>query len=163
MNSTAQQERLTSMVNAMLEGNGDYFLVDLRIKPGNNIQVILDADTGVSIDKCVEYNRRMYKEIEEAGLFAEGDFALEVSSAGVDEPLKMDRQYRKNIGRQVEVVLKDGTRREGRLSAADEAGLVIEETKGKSPSGKPTGKKKETVVHNIPFTDIKTTKVQVVF
>jgi len=163
MNSTAQQERLINMVNTMLEGNGDYFLVELRVKPGNNIQVILDADSGVSIDKCVAYNRRLYKQIEEAGIFPDGDFALEVSSAGVDEPLKMDRQYRKNIGRQVEVVLKDGTRKEGTLNEVSETGLVLEEIKGKGPSGKPSGKKKEVIIHNIPFTDIKTTKVQVVF
>jgi ribosome maturation factor RimP len=163
MNSTSQQERLIDMVNTMLGENEEYFLVELRVKPGNNIQVILDADSGVSIAKCVDYNRRLYKQIEESGLFADGDFALEVSSAGVDEPLKLDRQYRKNIGRQVELVLKDGTRKEGKLSEVSETGLVLEETKGKSPSGKPTGKKKEIIVHNIPFTEIKTTKVQVVF
>jgi ribosome maturation factor RimP len=161
MNST--QERLENMVATMLEGNEDYFLVSLKITPGNNIKVILDADSGVTIDKCVAYNRQLYKQIEDSGLFPDGDFALEVSSAGVDEPLKLDRQYKKNIGRLVEVILKDGTKREGKLTEVTEDALVIEETKGKAPGGKPTGKKKEVVVHNILFTDIKTTKVQVVF
>jgi ribosome maturation factor RimP len=151
------------MVAAMLEGDNDYFLVDLKVTLGNNIKVILDADSGVSIDKCVDYNRKLYKQIEEAALFAEGDFALEVSSAGIDEPLKMERQYRKNIGRLVEIVLKDGSKREGKLAELSADGLVVEETIGKSPSGKPSGKKKEIVIHNIPFNDIKTTKVQVVF
>jgi ribosome maturation factor RimP len=156
MNSTSLQERLENMVTTMLEGNGDYFLVDLRIRPGNNIKVILDADSGVTIDKCVDYNRKLYKQIEASGLFPDGDFALEVSSAGIDEPLKLDRQYKKNIGRHVEIILKDGTRKEGKLTEANEAGLVIEETRGKN-------KKKEVIVHSIPFSDIKTTKVQVVF
>lgn len=151
------------MVATMLEGNEDYFLVDLRIRPGNSIKIILDADSGVTIDKCVDYNRYLYKQLEASGLFPDGDFSLEVSSAGIDEPLKFDRQYKKNIGRQVEVVLKDGTRREGKLAAADETGLTLEETKGAQPGAKPTGKKKEVIVHNIPFSDIKTTKVQVVF
>lgn len=163
MNSSTLQERLENMVNTMLEGNEDYFLVDLRITPGNNIKVILDADSGVTIEKCVDYNRKLYKQIEAAGLFGEGDFSLEVSSAGVDEPLKLDRQYKKNLGRLVEVILKDGTKREGKLAEVTETGLVVEETRGKGPSGKPTGKKKEVVVHNILFPEIKTTKVQVVF
>jgi ribosome maturation factor RimP len=162
MNSTLQ-ERLEQMIATMLEGNNDYFLVDLKVTPGNNIKVILDADSGVSIAKCVDYNRKLYKQIEADGLFPDGDFALEVSSAGVDEPLKMERQYRKNIGRQVEVVMKDGSKREGKLAELSTNGLVVEETKGKNPSGKPTGKKKEIIIHNIPFNDIKTTKVQVVF
>jgi ribosome maturation factor RimP len=162
MNSTVQ-ERLENMVATMLEGNPDYFLVSLKITPGNNIKVILDADSGVTIDRCVDYNRQLYKQIEASGLFPDGDFSLEVSSAGVDEPLKFDRQYKKNIGRQVEVILKDGTRREGKLTEVSEDGFLVEETKGKTPGGKPTGKKKEVVIHNILFSDIKTTKVQVVF
>lgn len=151
------------MVTTMLEGNEDYFLVDLRIRPGNNIKVILDADSGVTIEKCVDYNRQLYKQIEAAGLFPDGDFALEVSSAGVDEPLKFERQYKKNVGRQVEVILKDGSKKEGKLSEVSHDGLLVEEVKGKNPQGKPTGKKKEVVIHNILFSDIKTTKVQVVF
>ncbi|HEY0677919.1 MAG TPA: ribosome assembly cofactor RimP [Chitinophagaceae bacterium] len=155
MNSTSLQERLESMVNAMLEGKNDDFLVDLKVRPGNNIKVMLDADSGVTIEKCVQYNRKLYKQIEEE-LFPDGDFSLEVSSAGIDEPLKLDRQYRKNIGRLVEVVLNDGARVEGKLTGVSETGLVIEESRGKN-------KKKETIIHNLVFPDIKTTKVQVVF
>jgi len=163
MNSTSLQERLESMVATMLEGNEDYFLVDLRIRPGNNIKVMLDADSGVTIEKCVDYNRYLYKQIEAAGLFPDGDFSLEVSSSGIDEPLKLDRQYKKNLGTQVEVVLKDGARVEGKLTGVTETGLVLEETRGAQPGAKPTGKKKEVKVHDILFSDIKTTKVQVVF
>ena len=153
MNSNSLQERLESMMETILEGNDHYFLVDLKVSLGNNIKVVLDADSGVSIDKCVDFNRRLYKQIEEDGLVPEGDFALEVSSPGVDEPLKLERQYRKNLGRQVEVVLKDGTRSEGKLSELTDSGLVIEETRGKQQAagkpgqpGKMPGKKKETVI-----------------
>lgn len=156
MNSTSLQEKLENMVAAMLDGNDNYFLVDLKVRPGNNIKIILDADSGVSIDKCVEYNRYLYKQLEADGMFPDGDFALEVSSPGIDEPLKLGRQYRKNLGRRVEVVQTDGTRREGKLTELTDNGLVIEETRGK-------GKKQEVLIHNILFTDIKTTKVQVVF
>lgn len=156
MNSTSLQERLEDMVNTMLESNEDYFLVDLRIRPGNNIKIILDADSGVTIEKCVDYNRYLYKQIEAAGLFPDGDFALEVSSAGIDEPLKLHRQYQKNLGRQVEIILKDGSKKEGKLNDMTKEGLVVEETRGKN-------KKKEVIIHSILFSDIKTTKVQVVF
>jgi ribosome maturation factor RimP len=79
-----------------------------------------------------------------------------VSSPGLDEPLKLHRQYLKNIGRSVEVTLLDGTKTEGVLKEAAEEQITVEETKGKN-------KKKETVLHTIPFNNIKTTKVQVIF
>ena len=86
----------------------DVFLVELKVSPGNNLKVFLDADKGVTIDTCISINRALYKKIEEDDLFPNGDFSLEVSSPGVDEPLKLHRQYKKNIGRNVEVVMNDG-------------------------------------------------------
>ena len=116
----------------------------------------LDADTGVSIDKCVEYNRFLYKKIEEAGLFPPGDFTLEVSSPGTDEPLRLHRQYLKNRGRNVEVTLLDGSRKEGKLVEVSEDGIILEEHKGNK-------KKKEVQMHTLLFDNIKSTKIQVVF
>ena len=72
-------------------------MVEVRIKPTNNIKVYIDGDQGVSIEKLVNYNRKLYKKIEEDGMYPNGDFSLEVSSPGLDEPLKMHRQYQKNI------------------------------------------------------------------
>ena len=144
------------MVQALLAGEPLYFLVDVRIKPTNNVKVYLDGDQGISIEKCVQVNRALYKQLEESGLFPADDFSLEVSSPGLDEPLKMLRQYQKNIGRQVEVLLQDGARKEGRLMEVSEDGIVVEETKGKN-------KKKEVISHAFLFDNIKTTKIQVVF
>ena len=109
MVSEATIQVLGKMINELLEDNPDYFLVDIIIKPTNNIKDFLDADSGVSIDKCVKYNRALYKQIEESDLFPNGDFSLEVSSPGLDEPLKLHRQYIKNTGRNVEVLQQDGT------------------------------------------------------
>ncbi len=145
-----------SLVQALLEGEKDYFLVDIRIKPTNNVKVFIDGDQGISIEKCVQYNRALYKKLEESGLFPDGDFSLEVSSPGLDEPLKLLRQYRKNVGRQVELVLQDGSKMEGRLLEVSEDGVIVEETKGKN-------KKKEVINHTFLFDNIKTTKIQVVF
>jgi ribosome maturation factor RimP len=89
-------------------------------------------------------------------MFPEGDFSLELSSPGLDEPLKLLRQYRKNIGRQVELLMQDGSRIDGRLLEVSEDGQIVEETKGKN-------KKKELINHTFLFENIKTTKIQVVF
>lgn len=147
---------MTQFINELLEGDTDNFLVDLRVKPGNNIKVFLDADSGISIARCVSINRALYKKIEEAAWFPEGDFSLEVSSPGLDEPLKLLRQYRKNLGRSVEVTLKDSSRIEGKLLEVTEDGIVVEEIKGKN-------KKKEVIAHSLLFDNIKQTKIQVVF
>ncbi len=150
------EQKIKDLVTIMLEGNADYFLVDVKMKPGNNIRVTLDADKGVSIDKCVEYNRFLYKKIEESGLFPLGNFSLEVSSPGTDEPLRFHRQYLKNRGRKVEVTLTDGARKEGKLMEVTQDGIILEEQKGNK-------KKKEVVMHTILFDNIKSTKIQVVF
>ncbi|MBS1665225.1 MAG: ribosome maturation factor [Bacteroidetes bacterium] len=145
-----------SLIQALLANEPGYFLVDIRIKPTNNLKVFIDGDQGISIEKCVQYNRALYKKLEESGLFPTGDFSLEVSSPGLDEPLKLLRQYKKNVGRLVELVLQDGTKKEGRLMEVSEDGIIVEETKGKN-------KKKEVINHTFLFDNIKTTKIQVVF
>jgi len=142
------------MLEPLLESDPDYFLVEVKITPGNHIKVFVDGDTGVTIEKCVSINRALYRQLEESSLFPDGDFSLEVSSPGLDEPLKLHRQYKKNVGRQIEVVLHDGTRKEGRLIEAGEENIVVEE---------PKGKKKEMVTHSFSYKNIKTTKIQVVF
>ncbi len=152
-----------TMLEAILAGETAYFLVEVRVKPINNIKVFLDGDEGISIEKCVQVNRALYKRIEEAGLFPAGDFSLEVSSPGLDEPLKLFRQYKKNIGRSVEVTLQDGSRKEGRLLEADADGVIIEETKGKGQPRRQSSKKGEVINHTILFDNIKTTKIQIVF
>ncbi|HXB93084.1 MAG TPA: ribosome assembly cofactor RimP [Puia sp.] len=144
------------MVQALLAGEQGYFLVDVRIKPTNNVKVFIDGDQGISIEKCVQVNRALYKKLDESALFPAGDFSLEVSSPGLDEPLKLLRQYKKNIGRQVELVLQDGSKKEGRLLEVSEDGVIVEETRGKN-------KKKEVINHTFLFDNIKTTKIQVVF
>jgi len=156
MNTDQQIAQLEALVNGVLEQEEGLFLVDIRIKPTNNIKVFLDGESGVSIEKCVFVNRKLYKLLEENEMYPNGDFSLEVSSPGLEEPLKLHRQYLKNISRQVEVTLKDGVKTEGILKAVTEKEILVEETRGKN-------KKKETVEHTIPFDNIKTTKVQVVF
>ena len=144
------------MVVGLLADQPQYFLVDLKIKPTNNIKLFLDGDQGITIEKCISINRALYKQLEESGLFPNDDFSLEVSSPGLDEPLKLHRQYLKNKGRLVEILMKDGRKIEGKLLEVNEEDLVVEETRGKN-------KKKEVLQHQFLLNDIKSTKLQIVF
>jgi ribosome maturation factor RimP len=149
-----QIQEVETIVNGLLEG--DVFLVNIRIKPTNNFKVFLDADSGLGIEKCIKINRALYKIMEEKAMYPDGDFSLEVSSPGIDEPLKMLRQYHKNIGRNVEVVLNDGSKKEGKLLEVSEAAIVLEQKEGK-------GKKAVTVNTSLQFADIKQTTVMISF
>ena len=139
---------------ALIDPDPENFLVEVKIRPGNNIKVFVDADRGISIDKLAQYNRSLYRQIEESGLFPNNDFSLEISSPGLDEPLKLRRQYLKNIGRYVEVILKSGIKTEGKLISATDKEILIEEEKGNK-------KKKEIIEHSLLYDDIKTTKIQI--
>lgn len=144
------------MLKELLMAHPTHFLVEIRIKPTNNLKVFIDADEGINLALLIEYNRKLYKLIEESSLYPDGDFSLEVSSPGLDEPLRMHRQYKKNIGRFVDVLLQDGSKKEGKLLEATEDGIIIEYETGK-------GKKKEIKQETILFTEIKNTKIQIKF
>ncbi len=156
MNVESQIQVLEEKVKALIAPEPDLFLVEIKIKPTNNIKVFIDGDNGVSIERLVQCNRRLYKDLEEGGMFPNGDFSLEISSPGLEEPLKFHRQYQKNLNRPVEVIKKDGTRIEGKLISVSETEIQVEEQKGK-------GKKMEMVDHRISFEDIKATKIQIKF
>ena len=149
-------QKTEQLVAQLLSSEPEYFLIEVKVKPTNNIKVYIDGDKGISIEKCVYFNRLLYKKIDEAGLFPQGDFSLEVSSPGVDKPLKLHRQYLKNTGRNVEVTFIDGSKKEGKLLQATNEDIILEQINGK-------GKKAETQQLVIPFSNIKTTTVQIQF
>lgn len=149
---TNELEKIVTLAEPILEGT-DMFIVRIKNKPTNNIKLFIDADSGMSIGKCADINRKLYKLIEEDGLFPDGDFSLEVSSPGVDEPLVYPRQYVKNVGRKILVTLQDGTEQLGVLKEVSETALSIEKQVGK--------KKKETEMVDIPLSDINKTVVQI--
>jgi len=156
MNNESQIRAIEEKVMALISSDPENFLVEVKIRPGNNIKIYIDADRGMSIDKLAQYNRSLYKQIEESGFFPNGDFSLEISSPGLDEPLKLHQQYLKNIGREVEVILKNGIKLQGKLvSATGDEILIDEERKNK--------KQREVTQHTIPYNDIKTTKIQIKF
>lgn len=156
--STMSRENQIETVQNLLQPllTEDIFLVDIKIKPINNIKIFLDADSGLGIEKCIKINRALYKIMEEMAIYPDGDFSLEVSSPGIEEPLKMHRQYIKNTGREVEITLNDDVKMTGKLIAVTEDQIQIEFTEGKN-------KKAVLKQVEIPFTDIKQTTVQIKF
>lgn len=146
-------EKIEAFLLPLLEGT-DIFVTAVRIKPTNNIKVFLDADSGLSIEKSARVNRQLRALMDESGMFPDGDYSLEVSSPGVDEPLVNDRQYKKNVGRTVEVTLHEGAPITGVLREVTEDALALEV---KIP------KKKETRMEVIPMDQVKQTVVQIVF
>ncbi|MFT3909665.1 MAG: ribosome assembly cofactor RimP [Ferruginibacter sp.] len=154
MSGENQIEIVQKLLHPLL--TDDIFLVDIRIKPTNNIKIYLDADKGLSIEKCIKINRALYKIMEEMSIYPNGDFSLEVSSPGIGEPLKLHRQYIKNIGRDLEVSLKDNSKKTGKLTSVNENEIVIEFTEGKN-------KKAVVKQEAIPFSEIKEAIVLIKF
>lgn len=113
--------RVREIAETQMEGT-DLFVVEVRVSPANEIVVTVDSDTQVGIDRCVELSRS----IEGALDREQEDFELTVMSAGIGQPLKMLRQYRKLIGRPVEVILKDGGKIVGNLTDASEDSIAVE-------------------------------------
>ena len=114
------RSKIEAVVNGFTEGT-DLFLVEIRISPMNEVEVIMDSDTGVSIDQCVALSRAIEgafdREVE--------DFELSVMSAGIGQPLQLARQYRKAIGHPVAVVMKDGMKYACTLESADDESITV--------------------------------------
>ena len=154
MTQDTQIQAIEKLIGPLL--NEDIFLVSIKIKPTNNFKIYVDADSGLGIEKCIKINRALYKIMEEMGMYPDGDFSLEVSSPGLDEPLKLLRQYKKNVGREVEVITIDELKTEGKLTAVTDEKITVEYSEGK-------GKKAVVKKDDIYFSNIKQTKVQIKF
>jgi ribosome maturation factor RimP len=141
------------------ELNKGLFIVDLRIGENNIIMLEIDSEIGsVSIDDCVRVSRNIEHNLDRE----EQDFELHVSSAGLDRPLRVTRQYPKNVGRELKVKTEDGRKIEALLVAADDQGIVLKTERKEKIEGK---KKKEVIVEEIPlkYTEIKEAKVVISF
>ena len=156
MDTSTEIEKIEEFVKGFIEDKEELFLVDVKIAPGNKVTVLLDGDKGITIDNCTAINKALYKFIEEKEVFGNNNFSLEVSSFGVDRPLQLLRQFKKNIGRTVEVMMNDGTKSEGILTDANENEIKIEQQTGK-------GNKMTKQMTTILFNQIKHTTVLITF
>ena len=148
---------VTQLVEEYLKASNPY-LVEVAIKPGNYIVVEIDSDDSVSIDDCVALSQyieaHLDRDVE--------DYELEVGSAGITSPFKVLRQYQKNIGNEVEMLLKSGSKKVGVLTAVDLSGATISVEK----KVKPEGAKRPVMVteeEKYPFEEIKYTKYLIRF
>lgn len=134
----------------------DQFIVDVTVGLGNAISVSLDSDAGISVGECVQISRHIENSLDREV----EDFSLEVSSPGLSMPLKVPRQYLKNIGREVEVVTKSGEKQKGVLKSVESEGFVLEFV----VKGKVDGiKVEETKSLTYSFDQIKTVKIIISF
>jgi ribosome maturation factor RimP len=134
----------------------DIFVVSIKVKPANNIKIFLDADDGFDVSKSTKINKRLRRMIDEEGMFPEGDYSLEVSSPGIDEPLQFRRQYLKNIGRSIEITPNEGEAVTGKLTEVNEDQLTLEIPAAKKKDATPT-------ILSIPFEQIKQAIIQISF
>lgn len=144
---------MESLLGKALEEHPSLFLIDFTIGGDNTIKVVLDGDKGVTLQDCMDVSRAIEHNLDRE----EEDFSLEVASAGATSPLKMPRQYTKNIGRELKVRTDSGEL-EGTLVQATENNITLE-WKAREP--KPVGKGKVTVQkkRDIPFSEIQEAKV----
>jgi ribosome maturation factor RimP len=156
----ADIQKITSIIQQIAHESitdPSLFLVEVKVsgKTQLTVEIMLDGDKGITIDQCAEISRKIDKTIEEQNLISEA-FILEVSSPGTDEPLKLWRQYKANVGRTLEVLKLSGETKKGKLVAVNDSELSLEE-EIETREGKK--KKKEIVITQIPSTDIKKTMV----
>lgn len=151
------KEKVKSIVDQGLEEFPSLFLIDLNINDANKIIVILDGDAGVQLQDCINISRAIENNLDREEI----DFALEVASAGISLPLKLVRQYHKNIGRTLKIKTKSQTI-EAKLLNVSEEDISVE---WNSREPKKIGKGKETVLHNenIKYTDILEAIVTITF
>lgn len=149
------REYIKEIIEREIQGTS-LFLVDVVIKPGNNIVIEIDNDSGVSIDECVSLSKKIESSLDREV----EDFELEVGSTGLTTPFKVPRQYKKNIGKEVEVLSKDGRKLSGVLKSCDDEGFVVVTQKKE----KQEGKKKPVLVEKeevFLYGDVKYAKYQI--
>lgn len=135
-----------------------HFVVEVTISKHKpyKVSVILDGDQGINIDQCSELSRALSADLDQGDLIQE-NYLLEVGTPGLDQPLKLKRQYVKNVGRNLKVVRKDKTLLIGTLTAAHEEGITL------NAQQKSKGKKIEFIPVDIPYSQIEKAIVMVSF
>ena len=138
---------IRDLVEAKLQHTA-LFLVDVKVRVGNKIIVFVDGEKGITIDECADISKYIESNLDREA----EDYELEVSSPGISQPMKVEKQYQKNIGKPLQVLMKDGIKKNGKLLSVDKEGFQLEEkTKIKG--------KTEIVISKILFSETKETKL----
>ena len=150
-------QQIESLILDKLKAD-DVFVVDLSVSTSNSISVTLDSEKGIPVSYCIDISRLIEHNLDREA----EDFALQVSTAGLSEPLKLPRQYNKNVGRDVDVITNEDKKLTGKLIEATDTGFTIEIEEKVKIEGK---KKKELRItpHMFKFEDVKSVKIVVSF
>lgn len=145
------KERVHDIVNQELE-NTDLFLIDIKIGKDNKISVIIDGDNGVTIQNCIDLSRQIEKNFDREV----EDFELSVMSAGIGEPLKLIRQYKKNFGKSMKILIKENSEKiVGELIGVDDEKVIVKI--------QPKKKKEPIIEREILIDNIKESKIIILF
>ena len=152
------KDKVNELLNGALDENPDLFLIEMTISQDNKIMVVIDGDHGVTLQDCINISRAIEHNLDKD----EYDFGLDVASAGATAPLKLLRQYTKNIGRKLKLITLDQEKYEATLYDVVEDKIVL---KWKTREAKAVGKGKVTVEKEalIPFENIKEASVIISF
>lgn len=151
------RDKVENLLKEAIEENNSLFLIEFNVDNSNHIKVVIDGDEGVSVNDCIAVSRKIEHNLDRE----EEDFSLEVLSAGVSEPLRLPRQYRKNIGRTLAVTTPE-EKIEGKLVGVEDNKIHLQ-WQAREP--KPVGKGKVTVNKEavLPIEEIKEAKVIITF
>jgi len=152
------KKKIEELLHEFLETRKDLFLIDLKISAGDDITVILDGDQGVSLQDCLDASRAIEFNMDRE----EHDFSLQVMSAGLSEPLVTPRQFAKNIGREIEILLNDSTKIEGKLTKVEEDKVTLV-LRYRKPKDIGKGKVDVEEEKEIPYSEIKKALVTIKF
>ena len=142
------------LITELVEGkiaDTELFIGEVKVKTGGVIYVFLDGDNGVTIDQCVNISRHIEQNLDRT----KEDFELHVSSYGIGQPLKFLRQYKNAVGKNLSIVTEDSVKYSGKLLEVDEKTIVLEKSA--------TSKKATEEKIKIPFEEVKTAKIEIVF
>ena len=151
----SEKQKIEQLLEPLLE-NDKFFVVDIKVsmsRLNNKVTILLDSDEGIKIDECRAISRSLGESLDE---IMPENYTLEVSSPGVEVLLKTERMYRKNIGRSIQITLKDGSVISGKLQNVDSQQVIIIEDKKRK-------KTEEIIPMEIPFDNIKESQVIISF
>ena len=152
------RKKIEELLNNFLEERKDLFLIDLKLSAGDDITVILDGDNGVSLQDCLDASRAIEFNMDRE----DHDFSLQVMSAGLSEPLSSERQFRKNIGRDLDILMNDSTKIEGELAKVDDEKITLI-LRYRKPKEVGKGKVDVEEEKEIPYSEIKKALVAIKF
>lgn len=150
------EKRIRELIEEKIADRPDLFIVEIKVLNNKQVTILLDGDNGVGIHDCALVSRHVGFHLEEENVIDQA-YTLEVSSPGLDTPLILERQFQKNIGRTLEIKLKEGKTATGKLLKSDDEAIVI------MASVKEKGKKAKEVETAINKSDLTEVKVGVSF